>query len=452
MQALARAREVCQRRGVRRLAAVATAAVRDAENGPEFLERVRTELDIPLRVIDADTEAQLSYRSVAHHFRLDDTQTLVADIGGGSLELVGAVNGLVELSLSLPLGAVRMTDLHFGDGRQGWREVENLRADARKQLKKALPYRDWSGATIIGSGGTFTSLGRMAIARRGLPIGDTVHGTAVTAAEVEQLLEWLTTKAPEHRRGIPGLNPERADIILAGLAVAAELLDLTEARGLTVSAFGIREGLLLEMVGADTPAVEPDRLRLLREFVERCQVDRRHVEHVRLLALALFDQLGPELGCGPEERTLLEAAGLLHDVGQLVSYRKHHRHSYQLIMHADRLNLSARDRAIVALVSRYHRRKGPSRKHAEFAALPPDEQQIVRRLSGLLRVADGLDRGHTAAVDRVDADVAPGRCTIRVAPKVQGADVSLEIWGASRKADVLAKALGREVLFEVAQA
>lgn len=450
MTAISRAKEVCQRRNVKRLSAVATAAVRDAENGAAFIERVRAELDIPLRVIDADTEARLSYRSVAHHFHLDDTQTLVADIGGGSLELVGAVSGLVELSLSLPLGAVRMTEIHAGDRRQTWREIEAIRADARKQLKKAFPYREWNGATIIGSGGTFTSMARMAVGRRGLPIGETVHGTAVTVAEVEQLLEWLATKAPEQRRGIPGLNPERADIIIAGLAVAAELLDLTEARGLTVSGFGIREGLLLEMVGVETPTLEPDRLRLMREFVERCQCDRRHVEHVRQLALRLFDQLAEEAGATHEERALLEAAALLHDVGQLVSYRKHHRHSYQLIMHADRLNLSARDRAIVALVSRYHRRKGPSRKHPEFAALPLAEQLIVRRLSGLLRVADGLDRGHTAVVERVDATVEPGRCTIRIAPKMLGADLSLEIWGASRKADVLSKVLGREILFETA--
>jgi exopolyphosphatase/guanosine-5'-triphosphate,3'-diphosphate pyrophosphatase len=109
IQALSRMREVCQRRGVRRIAAVATAAVREAENGPWFVRRVRQELDIPLRIIDPETEAALSYRSVAHHFPLAGERTLVADIGGGSLELIGAVDGLVELTLSLPLGAVWLT-------------------------------------------------------------------------------------------------------------------------------------------------------------------------------------------------------------------------------------------------------------------------------------------------------------------------------------------------------
>lgn len=445
MQALARMREVCQRRGVRRIAAVATAAVREADNGKLFVRRVRKELDIPLRIIDAETEAALSYRSVAHHFRLAGERTLVLDIGGGSLEVIGAVDGLVELTQSLPLGAVRVTELHLPGERSARKEVESLREYVRKQLKRGISGREWAAATIIGSGGTFTSLGRMVQARRGLPAGDSVHGLSVTAAEVEQLLDWLSSRTPEERRQVPGLNPERADIILAGLAVTAELLDRVRARSITVSAFGLREGLLLEMAGAKETS-NPDPLRLFREFAERCQSDRRHVEQVRNLALQLFDQLGEELGSGPEERLLLEAAGLLHDVGQLVSYRKHHKHSYELLTHAERIGLPARERGLVALISRYHRRTGPRRKHAEFAALPPEDQAIVRRLSGILRVADGLDRGHTAAVENATTALSSDALTIRITPRVTGADLGLECWGGSRKADVLAKLLKRDVV------
>ena len=273
-------------------------------------------------------------------------------------------------------------------------------------------------------------------ARRGLPPGDTVHGVAVETAEVERLLDWLASRTPEQRRQVPGLNPERADIILAGLAVTAELLDWVRTRSITVSAFGLREGLLLEMAGAEEPVVR-DPLRLFREFAERCQSDRRHVEHVRQLALQLFEQLGETLGCGPEEQLLLEAASLLHDVGQLVSYPKHHKHSYSLITHAERLGLAPRERSLVALISRYHRQTGPRRKHPEFAALPPDDQEIVRRLSAILRVADGLDRGHSAAVEFGRGEARAGRAD---ADGDAGAnaqtDLGLECWGASRKADV----------------
>jgi exopolyphosphatase/guanosine-5'-triphosphate,3'-diphosphate pyrophosphatase len=449
IQTLGRMREVCQRRGVRRIAAVATAAVREAENGPWFVRRVRQELDIPLRIIDPETEAALSYRSVAHHFPLAGERTLVADIGGGSLELIGAVDGLVELTLSLPLGAVWLTELYIIGRRPIQREISALRKYIRKQLKRGLSSREWAAAAVIGSGGTFTTLGRVSRARRGMSAGESVHGVTVDTAEVERLLDWLASRTPEERRQVPGLNPERADIILAGLAVTAELLDWVRTRSITVSAFGLREGLLLEMAGAEEPVVR-DPLRLFREFVERCQSDRRHVEHVRKLALQLFEQLGETIGCGPEEQLLLEAAGLLHDVGQLVSYPKHHKHSYSLITHAERLGLSPRDRELVALVSRYHRRTGPRRKHPEFAALPLADQDVVRRLSGLLRVADGLDRGHSAAVDTVTARLEPKVLTLTVKAADAGTDLGLECWGASRKADVLAKLLQRDIVLTVA--
>lgn len=445
IQTLGRMREVCQRRGVRRIAAVATAAVREAENGPWFVRRVRQELDIPLRIIDAETEAALSYRSVAHHFALAGERTLVADIGGGSLELIGAVDGLVELTLSLPLGAVRLTELYLRGERSTQRELNALRKHIRKQLKRELSGREWAAATIIGSGGTFTTLGRISRARRGLPPVESVHGVSVDTAEVERLLDWLASRTPEQRRQVPGLNPERADIILAGLAVTAELLDYVRSRTITVSAFGLREGLLLEMAGAEEPVVR-DPLRLFREFAERCQSDRRHVEHVRRLALQLFEQLGEVLGSGPEEQLLLEAASLLHDVGQLVSYPKHHKHSYSLITHAERLGLNPRDRELVALVSRYHRRTGPKKRHPEFAAMPPGDQAIVRRLSAILRVADGLDRGHSAAVETVQARLDGKALTLTVTPAVPGTDLGLESWGASRKADVLAELLRRDVV------
>ena len=449
IQTLGRMREVCQRRGVRRIAAVATAAVREAENGPWFVRRVRQELDIPLLIIDAEHEAALSYRSVAHHFQLAGARALVADIGGGSLELIGAVDGLVELTLSLPLGAVRLTELYLPGERSVQRELAALRKHVRKQLKRELSSREWASATVIGSGGTFTTLGRISRARRGLPPGETVHGLSVETAEVERLLDWLASRTPEQRRQVPGLNPERADIILAGLAVTAELLDWVRTRSIAVSAFGLREGLLLEMAGAEEPVVR-DPLRLFREFAERCQSDRRHVEQVRRLALQLFEQLGEVLGCGPEEQLLLEAASLLHDVGQLVSYPKHHKHSYSLITHAERLGLSPRERELVALVSRYHRRAGPRKKHPEFVALPPGDQDLVRRLSAILRVADGLDRGHSAAVEAVTAVLGDKAVAFTVSPATPGTDLGLECWGASRKADVLAKLLQRDIVVTAA--
>jgi len=445
VQALRRMVEVCQRRDVKRVRAVATSAVREAANGDAFLERVRTELGLELEIIDGQTEALLSYRSVAHHFPLTNDRTIIADIGGGSLELVGAVDGLIELSRSLPLGAVRLTEMYLNGASRPFRQIKELRREIRKQLRRGLEERDWTAANLIGSGGTFTNLARMAAARRGKSAADPVHGVTVATGEVEHLLERLTSMKPDERAQVPGLNPNRADIILAGLAVVAELLDMIDGRRVAISAFGLREGLLLEMAGATAPPASEDPLRLAREFAHRCGADLMHAEQVRFLALILFDYLAEPLGADHGESAILEAAAVLHEVGQLVSYREHHKHSFQLILHAERLNLPARDRLMVAHVSRYHRKRGPTKKHREFASLNPAEQGVVRRMSALLRVADGLDRGGSAAVGSLAVDIQPDQLTITIRPKQPGADLELERWTAERKGDVLGKLLGRPV-------
>ena len=223
LQSLTRMRDICRGHGVRRVAAVATAAVREAENGAEFVNRVRA-LDIPLKIISAETEAALSYRSANYHFPTGGRRTLVADIGGGSLELIGAIGGRVKLTLSLPLGAVRLTERTL--------TMTLLRDHIARGLEQALPRRDWSGSVVIGSGGTFATLGRMVQARRGALPGASVHGLEIATAHVEELIELLNRLSPEERREVPGLRPERADIIVAGLTVVAELLERVEASGL----------------------------------------------------------------------------------------------------------------------------------------------------------------------------------------------------------------------------
>jgi exopolyphosphatase/guanosine-5'-triphosphate,3'-diphosphate pyrophosphatase len=173
----------------------------------------------------------------------------------------------------------------------------------------------------------------------------------------------------------------------------------------------------------------------------------RHVEQVRALALQLFDRLAVPLGAGPEERHLLETAATLHDVGQLMSYRKRHLFSMDLILHAERLNLSPRERQLVALIARFHRKEPPAAgTHPEFAALAREDRGLVRRLAALLRIADGLDRGYTSVVDQVRTRLTDTRLRIGLIPRSRATDLSLERWGAERRTDLLARLLEREVV------
>ena len=240
LETLERMREQCRVHGVSRIEAVATAAVREAENGEEFVQRVRAH-GIPLHTISAETEAALSYRSAAHHFPVRD-RMLVADIGGGSLELIGSAQGRIRFTRSLPLGAVRLTELGL--------PLPALRDRVRRALDQELPRPEWAGSAVIGSGGTFASLAAMVRAQPGVS-AQPIHGAETSAKEIGDLLTRLSAMSPEQRRHVAGLRPERADIIVAGMAVAAELLDRVDARSVRVSGYGLREGLLLAMVGLE---------------------------------------------------------------------------------------------------------------------------------------------------------------------------------------------------------
>jgi exopolyphosphatase/guanosine-5'-triphosphate,3'-diphosphate pyrophosphatase len=344
---------------------------------------------------------------------------------------------------SLPFGARRLTVRHLRDGAAP-RALRRLRREVRDGLRDVIARRDWRGAQVIGSGGTFTNLASVHLGRRGMLAARNVHETAVPRVDVEHVLDTLAAMSTEERRGVTGLNPERADIIVAGLAVAAEVLARVEARELTVSRYGIREGLLLELARVTPTVADPGaaRERSVRELAERCHYEEGHATQVRRLALRLFDALGARLGCTPEDRETLADAALLHDVGYHINYDRHHKHSYHLIVHAELLGIAPDEQVVIANVARYHRGAPPKRKHRNFGALDKGLRDRIVRLQAILRVADGFDRGHVGAVR--DLRVRWLRRAIRITPiaaKGAGA-LRLEAWGAHRKSQPLATLAG----------
>lgn len=438
IEALGRMRTLAQRAGATRIEAVATSAVRDASNGRVFLDRVRERTGLDVRLLSGEDEARLSFLSAIAHFDLKVGRTVVMDIGGGSLELVLSASGVIDRLLSFPFGAVRLTERFLGAAPTRG-DVTALRKTVRGELRARLPAREWHGAQVIGSGGTFTNLAGMHLARQGLLTARTVHGTRLTRVDLEHVIDSIATRSPAERLAVAGLNRERADIILAGLCVAAEVLARLDARELVISRYGIREGLVLEAARVAPLAAEPGdaRERSVRELAERCHYDAAHAAHVRELALQLFDAIGPRLGCAPAERQLLADAALLHDIGYHVSYETHHKHSYHLILHAELLGLSPEDQVAIANVARYHRGSRPKKSHRNFGSLDKDMRQRIKRLAALLRIADGLDRGHVGAVGRVRVRWAGQTMRLTIHPASRAESVRLEAWGASRKVGLL---------------
>ena len=447
VEALARMAALARAAGATRLVAVATSAVRDAANGEQFLERVRATTGLDIRLLSGADEARLSFRSAIAHFDLAAGRTIVIDIGGGSLELAMSAGGMIDRLLSFPFGAVRLTERFLGMSPRR-RDIEDLRRAVRLELRRSVPAREWRGAQVIGSGGTFTNLAGMFLARQEIT-ARTVHATRIPRAELEHIIDSLAAMSPAERLRVRGLKPERADIIVAGLCVAAEVLARLDARELVVSRYGIREGLLLETARVVPNAADPGeaRDRSIRELAERSQYDAPHANHVRTLAIELFDAIGARLGCAAADRQTLADAALLHDIGYHIGYETHHKHSYHLIVHAELLGVDPQEQVVIANVARYHRGARPKKSHRNIAGLPKDARRRIRALAAILRVADGLDRGHNGAVATIRARWTTRGIRIVVVPASSTAGVRLETWGATRKAALLERVARAPVFF-----
>ncbi|MEX2109194.1 MAG: Ppx/GppA phosphatase family protein [Gemmatimonadaceae bacterium] len=435
---LSRMATLAKQQGAQRTEVVATSAVREASNGAAFLGLVREETGLRVRVLEGSDEARLSFLSALAHFDLATGRSVVMDIGGGSLEVVLSADGLIDRLISLPMGAIRMTE-QFLAGESPQRGMRRLRKHVRRELKAHLSAKHWRAAQVISSGGTFTNLASIYLAKQGMESARTVHGTIVPRVELEHIVDMLHNMSPSERQGVPGLSAARADIIVAGFVVAAEVLARLDALDLVVSAYGIREGILLETARVIPTAADPGeaRERSVRELAERSHFEKPHAERVQRLSLELFDAVGARLGCAPEERQILADAALLHDIGYHINYDKHHKHSYHLIQHAELLGMTPREQVAVANIARYHRGAKPKGKHGNFKNLDRKLQDIIGRLSAILRVADGFDRGHAGAVEHLKVRWTKRALRITAVPNPRARSMRLDLWGASRKSDLL---------------
>jgi exopolyphosphatase/guanosine-5'-triphosphate,3'-diphosphate pyrophosphatase len=427
------------------LRAVATSAVREASNGRAFCREVRRRCGLAIEVISPEEEAQLALLSALRAFDLAGRSVGIVDIGGGSVEVVLAAGAVVDQVYTLPLGAVRLTEAYGGAEPLRRRRWKRLRRAIDRVLDERIGEPPFNPEVIIGSGGTFTNLaGLIKTEREGSEkkTEKNLQGYTMRRAEVVHLLHRLRVTPLELRRAMPGLNPLRADIIVAGAAVVARVARRLGAQQIVVNPGGLRSGLLLSMIAerqaasGDERVRSTDRLESVRAFARKCHSGERHCEHVALLAGQLFDGLRGPHSLPVEGRDILVAAALLHDVGYLINHAKHHKHAYHLIQNAELQGWTAREVELIANVARYHRKAAPKQRHGNFRRLERADRRQVRRLAAILRVADGLDRTHTQRITAVG--VEPGRGAVRLILAAE-TDPQVERWDADRKAGLFAK-------------
>ena len=452
LDALREYKRLADMHGVDKLLVVATSAVREATNGEDFLERVGGEIGFYPQVVSGEEEARLIYLAALHSVNLEGRRTLVVDIGGGSVELAMGAGPQVEWAVSEKLGVLRMTERFVHSDPLAARDERRLVGYVREFMEPhAARAREEGFDLVVGTSGTALALGAMATEAGTLP--ESLHHLTVPATALHSLRRRLVGTTLKARRRLPLMDERRADIIVAGAIVLDETLDALKAKEIVLCEWALREGLLLDYLTGHKRAVAraeayPDvRRRSVVALAERCHFHEAHARQVAALALGLFDATAARHRLRAPERSLLEYAALLHDIGRHISYPDRHRHTEYLVRNGGLRGFDPREIEIMALVGRYHRRGVPRKKNVAFATLARPDREAVRVMAGLLRLADALDRSHRGVVKAVA--VSETSRGLRLRCEVEG-DAGLEQWASGRRVDLLERTLDRAIQVDFA--
>jgi exopolyphosphatase / guanosine-5'-triphosphate,3'-diphosphate pyrophosphatase len=443
---------LAQKRGAQRILAVATSAVREADNGGTFLQEVYSETGIHPKIITGAEEARLVFKAVQSAMPLDETPVLVVDLGGGSVEFAcGSSRGLLWTS-SLRLGGQRLETMALEKGEPSPERRTLLRAALAAEIAPLAARAKASGVKTcyLTSGSAVATLKLLRERAEAKSDDERVSRKALVSLDEE-----LARTPAEKRRQMPGLEPSRASQIVGAVAFFRELADGLGLDELAVSDRGLREGLVqdfLDQHGAEIQweLTEPNaRRRAVLSLAERLGYDAAHAHHVAHLALSLFDATAPLHGLDEQARELFEYGALLHDVGYAVAEKAHHKHSEYLVLHGLQGGFSEEEIRAIAALARYHRKAGPKESHENWAAMTRPTRDLVERAEGLLRIADALDRSHARVVAGAEARI--GEAALDVTVRVTG-PAELEMWAAQRKAEWFERAYGMPVVFHVQEA
>jgi exopolyphosphatase/guanosine-5'-triphosphate,3'-diphosphate pyrophosphatase len=455
LQVLSKFRRLAESHRVDEIVAVATSAVREAENGGEFLQTITQQTGIRAGLISGTEEARLIHLAAAYGVSLTGETAVTIDIGGGSVEITRGTGPTVASSRSFKLGVIRLTERFIKtdpiEPREERRLVRHIEADAGEFLD-AIASAGFD--RVIGTSGTILSLGAIAVAGQGGQTGAPLRNRRVSAKQVRRVRKTLTALDLEKRLRVPGLEPRRADLAVAGAILLDAILRRLGAADLTLSDLSLREGLVLDYIARHRKEIAqadryPDvRRRSVVELAERCNYWPEHAEQIARLACALFDRTRAIHGLTDREREWLEYAALLHDVGVHISYVGHHKHSYYLIRNGDLRGFEPHEIETIALVARYHRRAQPKRQHEGYGDLPHSRRRVVRSLGAMLRLAENLDRSHTQSISGIELHDRGDDALLQLRTS---ADAELELWAANRQAAAFERLIGKPLRTEVSK-
>ncbi len=427
---------------------VATSALRDARNSQAFLEWVRSATGWRVEIISGVEEARLIHLGLVSSGRVDRSPTLMMDLGGGSCELTFSQGGHIRDAVSLPLGAVRLTNefLRHDPTRRG--ELKRLRGFVTREVNRVIDRIPAAKVkNVIATSGTAAALAAVASHMRR---GAGRQRLVVSSTEMNRIAKRLARLPVAERRKIEGIGPRRAEIIVAGATVYQELVGRLQLKGFRYSPLGLRDGILAQMAAdydrstRSGKQIESERWESILNAVDHYRVDRKHALDVRDHATLLFSALRSLHRLPPEYREWLSAAAMLYEVGDYVNRNGRHRHSHYIISNSEILGYTPQQRRIIGAIARYLGKSRPAMEDGPMKLLDPGDRADVQKAILLLRLARALNLGRSRAVERVRVGVRSAEVKLTLVPR-RRMGVDLELWAIEKERDYFREVFGREL-------
>jgi len=420
--------------GATKIIAVGTSAIREATNQEEFLQKLADDLGFTVHVISGMEEARLIYLGVSSSLDIGDKKAIFIDLGGGSTEIAIGDQHKTYYVTSLKLGAIRLTTQFIGEGWLGPvsdKVYKQIKKHVNKSIHGVKARVQECGARIaFGTSGTIINLAEIASKMFKKNINGKPH--YLTRKHLKKLTPILCSRELEERKNLPGINPYRADLIVAGAAIIETLMEEFGLEEISISHRGLIDGLLVDYLslfeGFQQLQKTPVRNRSVLHLGRSCDFDEAHSELVTNLALQLFDS-AKRIGLhsyGDYERDLLRHSAMLHDVGDFLSFNDHHLHSHYIISNAELSGFDKKEKIILANIARFHRKKLPSKKNLKITGLDEKSKHLVAVLSTFVRIAEKLDRSHCGLVRKAEF-IKTGNDTVLLSFYAES-DCSLEKW------------------------
>ncbi|MFW6157717.1 MAG: HD domain-containing protein [Balneolaceae bacterium] len=451
LEALKKIKILSDSQGVEQILAYATSAIREAENGGDFIQQAIDEVGVKPLAISGKKEAELIGYAVQHAVSLGQKPVLMVDIGGGSVEFIVGNKHEFFYTASKKIGVARTAAKFITTDPVNKKEKKAMKAFFKKELEDLTEVLErYPVDTIVGSSGTMENMAAMIANRNSISTSISLNEMKFTDKEYKKFYKWCIKLNRKERLGVKGLEEKRVDIIAPGLVLLRLLMKKFNIKRIKISEEALREGIILQyikkqkdLLDLDLVASHPDpRERSVYELLRKCDWHEKHSTHVADMALALFDELMEDLDLPETDRELLRYAALMHDIGYYISHRKHHKHALYLIRHADLRGFREEEIEIMANVARYHRRSSPKSRHKYYDRLDKELQDRIKKMSGILRVADGLDRSHFQNVQKMEIERKDSTIRLNITTE---ADPQLEVWGARRKSQLFEEVTGKKL-------